>query len=161
TYVRERRRPHGLSARGFTLRLGGGIALPVADIHNRGDTLAVLGAFGMRGAWSPWLWAPDRFSVFGVAQLDGHPSRWFVWAVDGGVGLMFDTGDDAEDTGFVLQGAVEIGVVPSPAWTLGARFQVVWMLVDNSPPIGDEFAQTALEPFVRWQGRHGFIRGGL
>jgi len=146
------------------LRLGVGLALPVADLEEDGTPSAtrVIGygvAQGMRGLWDMWLWASDRLTV-AVPQLRlDSLSQDLVWAVEGGMGLMIDTSDDDRDLEVPLQAAVEGGARLGRSFVIGGRFQVVWI-----PTLDGEDAdrlQMAIEPFARVELENAFLYAKL
>lgn len=147
------------------LRLGMGVALPVADIDDdsaAGIVTRVIGyglAAAMRGWWDSWLWAHDRLTV-AVPQLRiDSKNHDFVWAVDAAMGLMIDTGDDDRDVEVPVQLAFEGGARLGSSFVLGARLQAVWV-----PTWDDDEAdnlQLALEPLARVELENAFFYSKL
>lgn len=140
---------------GGTFRIGGGVALPLADPEHTGDQVAWGMAVAMRGAWDSWLWWPDRLTVVLPSLRYDADRGELVYAFEGAVGMMFYTGDEDDvETEVPLQLAAEIGARLSPRFVLGGRLQA-WVL-----PTGEEDqdnAQLAVEPFVRFEGADAFF----
>jgi len=143
-----------------TIRIGGGIALPVADIDDGASAseqaaqgIALDGAMAIFGMWDAWLWEPNRFTIAApVFRIDSrHPQ--FVWAAEAGLGVMIHTGDGDADTEVPFQIAVEGGARLSPAFVIGGRFQA-WFLTTGEED--EDKAQLAMEPFIRVEGENGF-----
>lgn len=145
------------------LRLGAGLALPVADVgdattvDDRTKAIAYDLAAAMRGQWDRWLWEPDRLTVV-VPQfrLDSR-SRDLSWAIDASMGLMVDTGDDDREVEVPVQVALEGGGRLGRSFVVGGRLQAVWVPTQDE---GDA-AQLSVEPFVRVELENAFFLGRL
>jgi len=152
-----------------TLRLGGGVTIPVASVDDdpgfesfaQAGTLWVAGA--MRGAWDAWQWARDRFTVVIPRLRLDSGERDLVWAVEGATGIMAYTGEgDGREAEIVAQGAVEAGVRLGRAVQIGARFQAVWIATGSEglytqPDEEEDDLQLALAPFFRLQSDGPFF----
>ena len=151
-----------LEKRDFVLRIGGGLALPVATIDDDASleeafsqSLALQGAAAIGGLWDAWLWTADRFSIVAPSfRMDGRGSD-FVWAVEAALGVLIDTSDADRDAEVVIQGAVEGGARLGRSFVLGGRFQtVLWPTVDDD--LDEDLTQLAFGPFIRVEGESGF-----
>jgi len=138
----------------FVLRVGGGVALPVANADSdvgieqtaRQTTLALSAA--MRGLWNFWLYDEERISiVVPNLRIDSDPREVYVWALETALGFLLETGDRDRDTEAVWQVGVELGARIDRVFVLGARLGV-WLLL--TPADMEDAAQASLEPFIRW-----------
>jgi hypothetical protein len=143
----------------LSIRAGGGMALPAAGTDTPEERALVRGATGVRGMWNRWKWLPDRTTVRGRVRLDGEVNRAFVWAVEGGMHVMFDTGDEARDTLFDMQLGSELGGRVRN-WVFGGRIQMVWA-AEGNPRYRGDFVQFALSPFVRFDNYDAFFQASL
>lgn len=146
--------------REWIMRIGGGLALPVASVdggaplaEQAAQFAALGGAEYIRGRWDQWLWAPERFTmVVPSFRMDGKGND-FVWALEAAMGIMVDTSDGDRDTEVPLQLAAEGGARLGRAFVIGGRFQSVFTLTAEGE---EDAAQLAVEPFVRVEGERGF-----
>ena len=149
-----------LEKRDFVLRIGGGVALPVATVDDDASldealtqVFALQGAAAIVGLWDTWLWAPDRFTIVAPSfRMDGRGGD-FVWAAEAALGVLIDTSDADRDAEVAIQAAVEGGARLGRMFVLGGRFQtVLWA----TPEDDEDLTQLAFVPFVRLEGESGF-----
>lgn len=138
------------------LRVGLGVAIASAgrpELGNEADVLAERAgsevthraAMAMRGWWSPWRWAPERFGLFLPARLVG---RVDIAQLEGeaGLGVMFPVlGDRGVDPDVILQLAGGFGVEAAEPLRLGLRLRVVGGASGELLPD----AVLSFEPWVR------------
>jgi len=138
----------------FILRIGGGVALPVANadsdvgIEQTARQATLVLSASMRGLWNFWLYDEERISiVVPNLRIDSDPREAYVWAFETALGFLLETGDGDRDTEAIWQMSLELGARIDRVFVLGARLGV-WLLL--TPEDGDDAAQTSLEPFIRW-----------
>lgn len=74
----------------WRLRLGGGATIPTGGVSN-GARLSAFYGGAVRGLGEPWLWAADRFSVVGTAQLQLVPVDFLYLELSAQPALMVST----------------------------------------------------------------------
>lgn len=121
------------------LRLGLGVALPIAEARTENELNAYRSARALRGGWDPWLYRPDTFSLVVPVRAELAVGPPLLLAAEGAVFVLFGTAaGSGEQLGF--QGALEatgrLGILD-----LGARLQAVSETPDE--------AQVSVEPFAR------------
>lgn len=153
------------------LEVGLGVAVPTAsraEIGSERDPLSARhasevahrAALAMRGYWSPWRWAPERFALFLPIRVDvpivrAGPARAQGMVADIGlaveadlaVGLMLPVlGDQTQEPDFIVQGALGIGGRVAGPLCLGVRVRAVGAATGAVVP--DDLVSSA-EPWVR------------
>jgi hypothetical protein len=179
---------HGAFSRalGDALRLevGLGVAVPTASRAQLGadrdalserqaSELAYRAALAMRGYWSPWRWAPERFGLFlpvrvdvpvarsGAGSGEGDGDVTLAVEADLGVGVMLPVlGDRNRDADVIVQGAVGIGGRVVGPLHLGVRLRAVGAA---SGAVVPDALVTSAEPWVRLRldPAHLALRGNL
>jgi len=150
------------------LEAGIGVAVPTAgraQIGTDADSLldrsaserSHRAAMSMRGYWSPWSWAPERFSLFAPVRLAVRADR-LLFDADLGLGVMVPVlGDRGVDPDVILQLGAGVGGEVAEALHLGIRLRGVGaplgVMVPGFDPATGE-AQTeavvfSVEPWVR------------
>jgi hypothetical protein len=137
----------------FVLRIGGGIAVPIADAGSDDGTEAIARGVAltypayMNGLWNVWLNVEDRVTlVLPAVRIDSDPREVLVWAAETELGIMIYTGDADQDTEVVWQIRGELGVRIDNIFVAGGRLSLVTIpTVDD----GQDGAQLAVEPFFR------------
>jgi hypothetical protein len=132
------------------LRVGAGVALPIANIDNSNlvnaitDQLVLAGAAASHGLWNSWLYLPNTLTVVVPARLTLDLEVLKV-AGEAGIGMAVGTGNNRGND-FIYQLAAEafvsVGVEP------GLRLQ--WVHIPTASVMGDNNFQSSLEPFVRF-----------
>jgi len=143
---------------GIDLSIGCGLGLPLASIP--GDepvaALAYLHAQAIRGGWDLWLWEARDLGIVFPIQLILDELPLFNLRGEAAVAGLISVSDNEEDDSDILfqlggEAGLRLGFVE-----LGARLQVVWL-----PTADGDNAQTAVEPFVLFDLKPGFVRFGL
>ena len=131
-----------LPIEGLEVQLLGGFTIPLAGVDG-GPAYGF--AQGIRGGWSPWLWASRRLSLVAGAKfdLDGEGPLRFGGEV--GLAPMFWFGEGSLPARFALQGALHGSLVIADILDVGGRALVV-------QPGGGGDAQAAAEVFANVMG---------
>ncbi|MBN1652821.1 MAG: hypothetical protein JXA30_03515 [Deltaproteobacteria bacterium] len=144
---------------GIDLKVGCGLGLPLAS-HSAGGEMfpfvASMQAIGIRGMWNLWLWRSRTLGIVFPLQLILDELPLFnIRGEAAAAGLISVSDDESEDSDILFQLAGEAGLRLGIA-ELGARLQLVWL-----PTWDGDNAQTAVEPYVLFDLRPGFVRFGL
>ncbi|MEO1232917.1 MAG: hypothetical protein AAFZ18_28890 [Myxococcota bacterium] len=134
----------------FSLRLGLGLAIPVAEGSDEASLRLYESARAIRGSWDPWLYATETISVAIPARVAWQPLNLVRLAAEGAAFLMIATDGSGERLGF--QGALEAALV-FDGFEVGARIQGV------RPQ--DEVTRAAFEPFAAVGVGPVWLRGRL
>lgn len=123
---------------GVRMRVGLGVALPVAVSDRPAQMEALRSAQAIRGSWDSWLYQPETLSFALPLRLEWNVIEVLTLAAEGAVFVNLATTDDGQEL-FGVQGAVE-GIGHLGIFDLGLRLQAV------RPE--EDAAQISAEPFV-------------
>lgn len=144
------------------LHAGVGMALPAAQLPDGAADRAFANqayrtAAAARGGWNSFLWVPEALSLAFPLRFESVALKHLLLAADVTMGIpIFLHGQGAA---FVLQTAGEVGY-RGKRGAIGARFQLFWWAVDDTPFL-DDMAQMSLEPFFRIDFGQPFLHGRL
>jgi hypothetical protein len=137
------------------LTIGCGIGLPLASVPDDDSVagLAYWHASTIRGWWDFWLWRARVLGIVFPLQLILDELPLFNIRGEAAAAGLVAVNDDDSDILFQLGGeaGLRLGVAE-----LGARLQFVWI-----PTSDGDNAQTAVEPYVLFDLKPGFVRLGL
>ena len=135
----------GRVARNIVLETGLAVAIPTAArdeygadarglAQRVGSEVSYRAALAMRGYWSPWRWAPERFSVAVPLRL-AIEIEWIVIDAELGLGLMFPVlGDRGVDPDVVVQLAAGVGARVVGPLSLGVHLRGVGAALGATVP---------------------------
>lgn len=132
------------------LRVGLGIALPVAEANDAANLAPYTSARAVRGSWDPWLYEPDTVSFVVPLRAEYLAAEVIELAVEGAVWVQLDTAGGQERIGF--QGAIE-AATRVDLFRFGLRLQGV------RPE--DEVVRASIEPMADVQLGPVWLRGRL
>ena len=141
------------------LEVGLGAAVPTASraqigvdapglVERSSSELNHRAAMAMRGYWSPWAWAPERFSLFVPVRIAGRLDD-LLFHGEVGLGVMVPVlGDQGVDPDVVLQLAAGVGGRLSDALYIGVRLAGVGAPVGVTLPGPNAPGEPASEAVV-------------
>ena len=135
---------------GGYLRVGFGVAPPVAQVDDSSDLVPIASGLAMRGLWDSWLYAPETLSFVFPFQIERRMDR-LVLGADTALAVLIPTSGGTDETDLDFQLAGLIGGTTGPV-SAGVRLQLVWLPTSNS-----DNAQVALVPFVQGDFSGGFV----
>ena len=103
---------------GVELQLLGGFTVPLAGVDG---AAAYHFAQGMRGLWSPWLWASRRLSPVVGARIDTSGDEAVRFGGEFGLAPMFWFGEGRAPAQLAIQGSLHASVVVADVVDIGAR----------------------------------------
>jgi hypothetical protein len=133
------------------LRVGLGIAPPLASADDLDDILPLAMPTAMRGMWDAWLYVPEHLTLAVPFQIESR-SGGLLLGADTAAAVLIPTGDnEGADTDLSIQLAGLVGG-KRDAVSGGVRLQLVWV-----PTSDADNAQVAFVPFVQGDFDAGFV----
>ncbi len=146
----------------YDLRLGGGVAIPLASLPDPSSGSVQLAmetyalAWGMRGGRGAWLWWPSTLGLVPSARIDGLTGK-LAW---GGTltGAVLVPTDRGRTTGLVIELTGRAGYRPSPGFETGLGLSGVAIL-GGSDPTASGLARDRFQSSANLYVRAGFQAG--
>ena len=135
------------------LRLGGGVAMPVASAGSVPAAVALQMAGAMHGLHELWLWMADTTSIVLGADYRGRAGGNLMASAGADLAVLVPSGDRSGDTEVFLQWRVGLALV-SGAAQFGLRLLSAWL------PNSETF-QLSLRPFFEYVFSEFFARAAL
>ncbi len=140
-------------------KVGGGLALPIANADDGGEYFALYGSAAIRGFQEWHYWLPDTLSLYAPARIEYGDK--LVFGGDMSLGIHIATGDSGNDD-------MELTTTLAPFIggylgdgrhaLLGGRLAIWWWMTGDGRA---DNAQVALEPYFRYDWSSAFFNTRL
>lgn len=130
------------------MRVGFGLAPPIASADGRIDVLPLAMGVALRGFWDSWLYVPETLSLVFPFQIERR-NNGVIFGADTALAALIPTGD-SDEANVAVQLAGLVGGTTGPV-SAGIRLQLAWL-----PTSDGDNAQVALVPFVQGDFSAGF-----
>ncbi len=144
---------HVIPTTSGVLRLGFGLAVPIAEASSPLETTTLLTASAAHGFFETWLWENETLSVVMSCDYSGNAQDRLRVSARADLATLTSTGSRSGATTLFAQWAVGLAYVDG-ATQIGLRLLSAWF------PSQDVF-QLSLRPFLEYAMRSFYLRAAL